>query len=63
MQDNSLNLLNYSKWKDGTTKLSRNCKEDLSYLKMAYKPKILMLHNSMFNNNSSKSTNNINDDI
>ena len=62
LQNNSINSINYSKWKDETSKLSHNYKEDLSSLKMAYKQKILMLHNSMFNNNSSHSINNINDD-
>ena len=59
IQNNSTNSINYNKWKDETSKLSQNYKEDLSSLKMAYKQKILMLHNSMFLNNNSNS---INDD-
>ena len=59
IQNNSTNSINYDKWKDETSKLSQNYKEDLSSLKMAYKQKILMLHNSMFLNNNSNS---INDD-
>ena len=57
--NNSTNSINFNKWRDETSKLSQNYKEDLSSLKMAYKQKILMLHNSMFSNNN---TNNINDD-
>ena len=55
---NSNNSINFSKWKDETSKLSQNYKEDLSSLKMAYKKKLMMLHNSMFQNNN---INNIND--
>ena len=55
LQNSSHNSINYSKWKDETTKLSKNYKDDLSSLKMAYKQKILMLHNSMFQNNSTNS--------
>ena len=55
---NSNNSINFSKWKDETSKLSENYKKDLSSLKMAYKQKILMIHNSMFQNSN---INNIND--
>ena len=56
-QNNSNNSIYYSKWKDETSKLSQNYKEDLSSLKMAYKQKILMLHNSMFQNNNDNNLN------
>ena len=48
---NNNNFVYYSKWKDETSKLSQNYKDDLSSLKMAYKQKQLMLYNSMFQNN------------
>ena len=51
-QSSSNNSINYNKWRDETSKLSQNYKEDLSSLKLAYKQKILMLHNSMFQNNN-----------
>jgi hypothetical protein len=51
-QNSSNNSINYNKWRDETSKLSQNYREDLSSLKMAYKQKILMLHNSMFQNNN-----------
>ena len=60
IQNNPTNSTYYNKWKDETSKLSQNYKEDLSSLKMAYKQKILMLHNSMFSKNNSDI---INDDI
>ena len=60
IQNNPTNSTYYNKWKDETSKLSHNYKEDLSSLKMAYKQKILMLHNSMFSKNNSDI---INDDI
>ena len=57
IQNNSNNSIYYSKWKDETSKLSQNYKDDLSSLKMAYKQKILMLHNSMFQNNNDNNLN------
>ena len=60
IQNNPTNSTYFNKWKDETSKLSQNYKEDLSSLKMAYKQKILMLHNSMFSKNNSDI---INDDI
>jgi hypothetical protein len=60
IQNNSNNSISYSKWKDETSKLSQNYKDDLSSLKMAYKQKILMLHNSMFQNNNDNNNYNIN---
>ena len=56
IQNNSSNSM--SKWKDETSKLSQNYKDDLSSLKMAYKQKLLMLHNSMFQNNNDNNINN-----
>ena len=56
IQNNSNNSM--SKWKDETSKLSQNYKDDLSSLKMAYKQKLLMLHNSMFQNNNDNNINN-----
>ena len=52
IQNSSNNSMNYNKWRDETSKLSQNYKDDLSSLKMAYKQKILMLHNSMFQNSN-----------
>ena len=59
---NSINSVNYSKWKDETAKISQNYKDDLNSLKEAYKQKIILLHNSIFSNDikNSKSNNNIN---
>ena len=48
---NSINLVNYNKWKDETAKISQNYKDDLNSLKEAYKQKIILLHNSIFSYN------------
>ena len=51
IHNSTQNSINYSKWKDESSKLSQNYKDDLISLKNAYKQKILSLHNSMFQNN------------
>ena len=57
---NSLNLVNFNKWKDETAKISQNYKDDLNSLKQAYKQKIMLLHNSIFSNNFKNFKNNDN---
>ena len=59
---NSINSVNYNKWKDETLKISQNYKDDLISLKEAYKQKIMLLHNSMFPNNNINNNINNNDD-
>ena len=59
---NSIHSINYSKWKDETSKISQNYKDDLLSLKEAYKQKIMILHNSMFPN-TNLNTNNNDDNI
>ena len=59
---NSINSMNYNKWKDETLKISQNYKDDLISLKEAYKQKIMLLHNSMFPNNNINNNINNNDD-
>ena len=59
---NSINSINYSKWKDESSKISQNYKDDLLSLKEAYKQKIMILHNSMFPN-TNLNTNNNDDNI
>ena len=59
---NSINSVNYNKWKDETLKISQNYKDDLISLKEAYKQKIMLLHNSMFPNNNLNNNINNNDD-
>jgi len=57
---NSINLVNYNKWKDETAKISQNYKDDLNSLKEAYKQKIILLHNSIFSYNIKNEKNNDN---
>ena len=57
---NSINLVNYNKWKDETAKISQNYKDDLNSLKEAYKQKIILLHNSIFSYNVKNEKNNDN---
>ena len=57
---NSINLVNYNKWKDETAKISQNYKDDLNSLKEAYKQKIIILHNSIFSYNVKNEKNNDN---
>ena len=57
---NSINLVNYNKWKEETTKISQNYKDDLNSLKEAYKQKIILLHNSIFSYNIKNDKNNDN---
>ena len=59
---NSINSINYSKWKDESSKISQNYKDDLLSLKEAYKQKIMILHDSMFPN-TNLNTNNNDDNI
>ena len=59
---NSIHSINYSKWKDETSKISQNYKDDLLSLKEAYKQKIMILHDSMFPN-TNLNTNNNDDNI
>ena len=59
---NSINSMNYNKWKDETLKISQNYKDDLISLKEAYKQKIMLLHDSMFPNNNLNNNINNNDD-
>ena len=47
----SIHSIKYNRWKDESSKISQNYKEDLSSLKDAYKQKIMLLHDSMFSNN------------
>ena len=60
---NSINSVNYNKWKDETLKISQNYKDDLISLKEAYKQKIMLLHNSMFPNNINNNINNNDDNL
>ena len=57
---NSINLVNYNKWKDETAKISQNYKDDLNSLKEAYKQKIILLHNSIISYNVKNEKNNDN---
>ena len=57
---NSINSINYSKWKDESSKISQNYKDDLLSLKEAYKQKIMILHDSMFSYNVKNEKNNDN---
>ena len=57
---NSIHSVNFSKWKDETSKISQNYKDDLNSLKEAYKQKIMILHNSMFPNSNININNNDN---
>ena len=57
---NSINLVNYNKWKEETAKISQNYKDDLNSLKEAYKQKIILLHNSIFSYNIKNDKNNDN---
>ena len=60
---NSIHSVNFGKWKDETSKISQNYKDDLNSLKEAYKQKIMILHNSMFPNNIINKIRNNNDNI